>query len=190
MRETKKKIEIQDKAITLFKERGYDQVTLNDICKAANVSKNTFYYYFKSKESLLKVVLREKRVSQEDLAELFLIESPYEQYCMLVRHHICYFKKCGKEIMKRILVEKLSTSYGEEEKEQRQGMLLLQETILRRAQEAGEIKSRVDPHILAKAGISLLIGLSQIWTTDEKVSFDLEEEFFDLLDALMQRGEE
>ena len=40
--ETRKKI--RDNALRLFQENGYDAVTINAICKASGISKNTFYY--------------------------------------------------------------------------------------------------------------------------------------------------
>ncbi|WP_052130650.1 TetR/AcrR family transcriptional regulator [Erwinia typographi] len=39
--------------LTLFLERGYEQTTLDDIAAAANISRRTFFSYFKSKEDVL-----------------------------------------------------------------------------------------------------------------------------------------
>lgn len=44
---------IIDCALELFKQKGFDNVTVNDICNAANITKGTFYYHFKSKDDLL-----------------------------------------------------------------------------------------------------------------------------------------
>lgn len=43
---------IYDCAIDLFSSKGFDNVKVADICKAADVSTGTFYYYFPSKESI------------------------------------------------------------------------------------------------------------------------------------------
>ena len=37
----------------LFKEKGYDNVTINDICDKCNITKTTFYRYISSKEDIL-----------------------------------------------------------------------------------------------------------------------------------------
>lgn len=44
-------------AIKLFREHGYENVTVRDIFKAAGVSNGAFYAHFKSKESLIEETL-------------------------------------------------------------------------------------------------------------------------------------
>lgn len=45
--------EIADAALLLFAKRGFDAVTVADIARAADVSEQTVYNYFKTKESLV-----------------------------------------------------------------------------------------------------------------------------------------
>lgn len=40
-------------ASNLFKEKGYNNVTVDDICAACHLSKRTFYYHLKSKNDIL-----------------------------------------------------------------------------------------------------------------------------------------
>jgi AcrR family transcriptional regulator len=56
--------ELQRVALTLFAARGFDHVTIEDICAEAEVSKTTFYRYFDSKEDVLL------GSSQQKLAEM------------------------------------------------------------------------------------------------------------------------
>lgn len=39
--------------LRLFLERGYEATTLDDIARAAQISRRTFFYYFKSKDEIL-----------------------------------------------------------------------------------------------------------------------------------------
>ena len=41
-------------ALALMRERDYDQVSVRDICKAANITTGAFYHHFSSKEDLLR----------------------------------------------------------------------------------------------------------------------------------------
>ena len=44
---------IHDAAVTLFLERGYENVSISDIAKAARVAPSTFFNYFTTKESVV-----------------------------------------------------------------------------------------------------------------------------------------
>ena len=47
------KKKLLDTAIELFLEHGYEQVSVDMICKACNVTKGSFYHYYPTKDSLL-----------------------------------------------------------------------------------------------------------------------------------------
>ncbi len=47
----------------MFRSRGFDSTTLDDICTAVPISKRTFFRYFPDKEALL-VPNREKRLDR------------------------------------------------------------------------------------------------------------------------------
>lgn len=44
---------IIDSSWKLFREKGFGETTINDIINKADISKGTFYYYFRSKDNLL-----------------------------------------------------------------------------------------------------------------------------------------
>lgn len=63
---------ILNSAFSLFLQKSYKEVTLNDIVKTTGLSKGAFYYYFESKEKLfaevLEVYLFDKmRINYQDL---------------------------------------------------------------------------------------------------------------------------
>jgi len=50
--------EVLDQALALFLERGYENVSLNDLLATAGTSKGAFYHYFPSKEALVEALAR------------------------------------------------------------------------------------------------------------------------------------
>jgi TetR/AcrR family fatty acid metabolism transcriptional regulator len=52
LRAIKTKNKIVEKALPMIREKGFANVTVEDICLAAGVAKGTFYHYFESKEKV------------------------------------------------------------------------------------------------------------------------------------------
>jgi TetR/AcrR family transcriptional repressor of nem operon len=49
---TSAKLKLLNAALALFRERGYTDTSVDDLCRAAGVTKGTFFHYFSSKEAL------------------------------------------------------------------------------------------------------------------------------------------
>lgn len=94
-----------DAARSLFAEKGLDLTTIDDITERADVGKGTFYYHFKNKEGLLKVLINEVlggligRIKQEaegitDLSELLdtLIGIHIEFFSTRWENFVLYFQ--------------------------------------------------------------------------------------------------
>jgi TetR/AcrR family transcriptional regulator, cholesterol catabolism regulator len=60
-----RRAEVLDQALALFLERGYENVSLNDLLATAGTSKGAFYHYFPSKEALVAAL------AQRSAAEAF-----------------------------------------------------------------------------------------------------------------------
>lgn len=53
-------------AIRLFKEEGYDNVTVDEIVKEAGIAKGTFYIYFETKAQIVAEIFMEMDIFYED----------------------------------------------------------------------------------------------------------------------------
>lgn len=106
--QTKKNI--WEAAISLIREVGYNQVTIEDITKAAGVSKGTFYLYFETKDAVLA----------EQFAELdrhycntikSLPAAPVDQQLLYFIEQMCVYCQnvCGLNIMKTLYMNQIST---------------------------------------------------------------------------------
>ena len=62
MQPSSTKEKIQEQAIKLFKEYNYDQVTVMQICKAAGITKRTFYYHFSSKDEIVDELIGQQEI--------------------------------------------------------------------------------------------------------------------------------
>lgn len=49
---------LSDNLLDLMEEKPYDDISIMDICKKADLSRQTFYNYFESKEELFRFLLR------------------------------------------------------------------------------------------------------------------------------------
>ena len=61
------KEKIRDEAIKLFKEHGYNNVTIMQICEASGITKRAFYYHYKSKDQLISGVTDSMGMKAEQL---------------------------------------------------------------------------------------------------------------------------
>jgi AcrR family transcriptional regulator len=91
----------------LFVARGYEATTLDDIAKAAGISRRTFFYYFKSKEEIL--LARQGMGFPKALHGAMREESPNQSPLDAVQH--CVLKLApGFETKEHIVVDRLLNS--------------------------------------------------------------------------------
>lgn len=81
----KTKSKIVKAASKLLSNYGYDYMTVQSICKSANVSKGTFYHHFENKDALLSYftmsAFNEHRIAEKErLAELNSLEALLDTY--------------------------------------------------------------------------------------------------------------
>ena len=141
MKPSKSYFKLIDAAWNLFKQFGVKRVSVENICKEAEVSKMTFYRNFKNKEELITHAMR--LLYQENFAkykELMAQDISFpEKIKQLVALKHENSKRFGPDIIGDILS---STNSMIVEELQREQMITLQEfrQDLKRAQEDGWIK--------------------------------------------------
>lgn len=60
------KDDIAECAIALFRNRGYDNVSVNEICESAHTSRSVFYSVFKGKRAILDYVVSKPQQNDEE----------------------------------------------------------------------------------------------------------------------------
>jgi AcrR family transcriptional regulator len=88
-----KEQEIITVAARLFKEKGYRATTLEDIAAAVGMLKGSLYYYIRSKEELLYLVVRDPiRQAYKALEEIVTSEAPVKvKIAQAIGNHMTVF---------------------------------------------------------------------------------------------------
>ena len=73
MKSTKKE-QIEQKALELFWKHGFKKVSIDEICKKANVSRKTFYTFYGNKNALI-IYLYYKMIEDTSVVYTEIIES-------------------------------------------------------------------------------------------------------------------
>lgn len=170
--ETKENIIHQ--ALILIKERGYDQVTINDICDASKISKNTFYYYFKSKEEVLMKFFRVPYdMTIQRMTDIITMESPLEKFFHVNEPRIEHFQNLGQEILKRVMIINLQRNIGTfKTHKEKESFYRLELELLSKAQEQKEIRNQSKPIELLHSIKMQSMGAVLAWAVSGE-QFDL-----------------
>ena len=79
---------ILNTAQKLFNEKRYENVTIVDICKSADVSVGAFYHYFSSKDSLVVLYYEKFDQYMDNYREEFNSLAPFDALIFLVERYV------------------------------------------------------------------------------------------------------
>ncbi|MCB2141084.1 TetR/AcrR family transcriptional regulator [bacterium] len=83
---------IMESGLNVFAAKGYQNATIQEIAKSAEVSEGTIYEYFKNKEDLLFSTLdRQFQNNLDLLEELFEIKTPLRKLKRFMRYHFTIY---------------------------------------------------------------------------------------------------
>jgi AcrR family transcriptional regulator len=151
-RRERKKLEtrqaLQESALNLFHERGFDGATVEDITERADVAKGTFFNYFSSKEALLRELVAwqfEKLCEALDV-EQGAPESPIARLKLLTRllHGLTVR---DWHLFQRAYASRLSGTPPPHEAKRR--LTGLASDLVREAQACGQVRSDVEPEMVS-----------------------------------------
>ncbi len=159
---------IRDTALRLFQEQGFDKVTINEICAASGISKNTFYYYYKEKKDLLFSLME----SSPDRTSCIMyalagISSPYQKLNAVANSMIDYLLYLGPSVVRKMLELQLTTTMVTPGGDHSSDFGRLMLDLFEQAQKAGEIRSDVQARELMQTSGFLILGAIQIWAVND-----------------------
>lgn len=174
---------IRDTAMELFRENGYENVTIMDICHGCNITKRTFYYHFESKAQLLSGVVDYWGIKAERLIQTLTAEERnIDILWKLMRVYCVNAQKYGPNILKQVYI--LMVQNGQEiHFPQKMYLYDLAVQLLTKAQRAGETANPNSPEEIVFILYHSLRSISISWAA-ENGSYDLIREYrksFDII---------
>lgn len=156
------KDEIRDKAIQMFLDRGYNNVTVIDICKECGITKPTFYKYAVSKEELI-ADLYDITVKElvTDTFHFVNANTHVEQLLMIFNVLINDTEKFGSDLFSQLIILNLNDNHHSFDL--RSSLTEIAVTIIKKAQEKGEIRNLNDPEKLYQTLGYSFFGYEVTW---------------------------
>ena len=160
------RLRILEAGAQAFAEHGFAGTSLNDVIKAAGVTKGGFYHHFPSKEALALEVVRYK---QEQWSGRVLSASMQEpramDQLMAMTRALCDLheqdkaadslgKLCAELSEDPQLAPRLSTQFVT--------WVDITQSLLARAQAEGDVRTDVDARTAAELAVSLFMGIEQL----------------------------
>lgn len=150
--------EIYQAAMTLFADGGFDQVTVEQICQAADVARGTFFLHFPTKAALL---FEFNRATTADFAAS--LSEPRESATRELERLIDRLAEGWlerAEVMTAMLREFLGTPAAWADAETSgQDLPELIEDIVRRGQQRGELRESIAPRLAAAVFLSTSLAI-------------------------------
>ena len=90
---------IADTAVALFKKNGYENVSVNEICKTAGLSRSSFYSAFSSKRDVIDYVLAKAKTDEAAVLNHFMdAKNDFERMWLLCDRYLDVAYQFGPEL--------------------------------------------------------------------------------------------
>ncbi|HSL43340.1 MAG TPA: TetR family transcriptional regulator [Anaerolineales bacterium] len=184
-------------ALAVFSAKGYAAATLDDVAKAAKVTRGAIYWHFKSKADLYNTLVAEfsargAAVVQEAIAEggtlIDILQRVFIRQCALIEDD-----KEARAVMELALfktgVDPELQAGRKKQVEAGNALLLGVTEAMRQGIAQGILRNDIEPADMARAFLAFENGAIQLWLTTPR-SFSLKqsaESFADILIAGLQK---
>lgn len=171
------KDEIKQESLKLFLEKGYNNVTIQDICEKLEITKPTFYKYVSAKEDLI-LDLYDATIHEiiSNTYQFIEADTHYEQLLIVFKHLIEETTKYGHDLFSQMLISNLNEN--KHSIEMRPELTKLCTVMIQKAQKKQEIFNQNDAYELYKTIAYTFSGYELTWCIN-KGALDWEKEFFE-----------
>ncbi len=164
--------QIYEAAMQLFLERGYDAVTIDEICAAADVARGTFFLHFPTKDALLAEYGRQALAELEQLlathhgSAVQALEVALGFLAERASRHAAVVRLVVRETFSHPGAVRDSTAAGRD-------LTDLFAAIIRRGQRAGELRRSAHPVVAGAVLASAYLAIAGEWARRDEDSPDL-----------------
>lgn len=178
------KMQIVEYAIQLYKEYGYHNVTVKDICEKCGLTRSAFYYHFKSKEEILdNYFLYSDTIAFEEIIPLISSKNYLDQFYYLFEMYLDRTISAGHNVFGQILIRNINKNSNTFDPE-KIAMRNIYISLIKNAQEAGLILNNSPASELADAIVYIADGIAFVWC-NKKGEMDIKSEHRRMLDTLL-----
>lgn len=172
-------------AIRLFRDRGFEKTTIDDITERADVAKGTFFNYFPRKESVLAYLSEKRLIAAEENAGALLGDlMPTSERLIEIYTHCAAVYEEDRELSRFVLNELMMRAFGpSEEAGMRWQALALQ--VIERGRATGELRPDLDPVRAESLLTSVYFATVYMWVNCNETQFELRDELRERLQLLL-----
>lgn len=165
------KEEVAETAVSLFKRNGYNNVTVNEICKECGISRSVFYSSFNGKRSILEYMV-EKPQHNDDASFMKFAhaDNDFERIWQLFDRFIAIAYDFGPELTSTLFIMQFESPEGI-----RAAVHALDDlfaTLATNCAKSGIIDSKEPPDLLSRIATDLICHELYVWSS-QKGNFSL-----------------
>lgn len=175
-----------DTAVSMFLAKGYDKVSIDDICESVGLTKGAFYSHFKSKDQIVleRMLAVDEHYRTDILPRLEGMASSSEKLLGFVRLVIQHMVELGKNTVRTAYV----TQIGSDQKlsaimTEKRTLYKIIQSLVMEAQKRGELRDDLSSSQITQVIMHNIRGIVYNWCLAPG-KFDLEEAGEDLISVL------
>lgn len=158
-------------ALELFKEKGYAEVSVSDISRAAGIPRSSFYSLFASKDDVIIYMLEGlKGDYQTMLSQIVSAKNDLERIWMIYDKYLQLTMELGVDLVSTLMELELRDKIGLFDFTEELFPWLV--TLVKNCQEAGMIRNQNTPENVVTLGMRIAIGAAYDWCSS-RGEFDL-----------------
>ena len=160
----KTKRHIYECAIELFRTKGYDKVSVDEIVKCAGTAKGTFYIYFETKADILIYMLKAYDDYYDKVASGFLPEMGVEERLLIITQSSSEFTEnvMGRDVI-RVLYSNQLMEQGNGDLYTKRALYRVVHELIEEGQNMGIFSAEENSIVLTNRFVTCIRGIFFEW---------------------------